>query len=146
MTVSAALDNPRTLQFSRIPVYGKDIDDITGKVLRTHLFAAERNGQGSEPITNLAQSILRVAEKMPVQELLDQMIKHHLHLCLVEDEFGQTAGIVTLEDAIETLLGREIIDESDTVEDMQQLARDKYQQRLRESDSHPAASSSRQDL
>ena len=146
LTVSAALDNPRTLQFSRIPVYGKDIDDITGKVLRTHLFAAERNGQGSEPITNLAQSILRVAEKMPVQELLDQMIKHHLHLCLVEDEFGQTAGIVTLEDAIETLLGREIIDESDTVEDMQQLARDKYQQRLRESDSHPAASSSRQDL
>ena len=53
------------------------------------------------------------------------MIKNHVHLCLVEDEFGQTAGIVTLEDAIETLLGREIVDESDTVEDMQELARNK---------------------
>jgi len=66
-----------------------------------------------------------------VQKLLDLCIKNQMHLFLVEDEFGQTSGIVTLEDAIETLLGREIIDESDTVADMQELARLKYRERLR---------------
>ena len=64
--------------------------------------------------------------------MLDRFIKNRAHLFLVEDEFGQTAGIVTLEDAIETLLGREILDERATVADMQELARDKYRQRLRE--------------
>jgi CBS domain containing-hemolysin-like protein len=131
-TVSAALDEDKTRQFSRIPIYGEDIDDITGKVLRNDLYIAERDGQGEDPVKNLAKPIIRVSEKLPVYQLLDLMIKGRVHLCLVEDEFGQTAGIVTLEDAIETLLGREIIDESDTVADMQALARDKYRERLRE--------------
>ena len=91
---------------------------------------AERSGQGAEPVSNFAKPILRVSEKLPVQQLLDYMLKNHVHLCLVEDEFGQTSGIVTLEDAIETLLGREIVDESDIVTDMQEMARDKYRERL----------------
>ena len=66
-----------------------------------------------------------------VLNMLDLLIKNHMHLVLVEDEFGQPAGIVTLEDAIETLLGREIMDERDTVTDMQELARGKYRERLR---------------
>ena len=65
--------------------------------------------------------------------LLDVFIRRREHLFLVEDEYGQTAGIVTLEDAVETMLGREIMDESDTVADMQELARTKYRGRMRES-------------
>ena len=138
LTVSEALDEPGTKQFSRIPIYAEGIDDITGKVLRIDLFVAERSGHGDEQIKNFAKPLMRVSEQLPVQQLLDQMIKNRLHLCLVEDGFGQTAGIVTLEDAIETLLGREIVDESDTVEDMQKLARDKYRERLRENKVKPS--------
>lgn len=130
--VTEALDQVLTRQFTRMPIYGEGIDDITGKVIRADLFEAEREGHGSEPIKRFAKKIIRVSEKLPVQQLIDLFIKHRAHLFLVEDEFGQTAGIVTLEDAIETLLGREILDETDTVEDMQELARGKYRQRLRE--------------
>lgn len=131
LSVSEALENTASKRFSRMPIYGSDIDDITGKVLRADLYEAERSGHGGDPVSAHAKPILRVSEKMPVQFLLDKFIKNRAHLFLVEDEFGQTAGIVTLEDAIETLLGREIVDESDQVADMQELARDKYRARLR---------------
>lgn len=130
-TVSAALDAPETRQFARMPVYAENTDNVIGKVMRIYLFEAERQGRGDEPIKAITKEIFRVSEKLPVQTLLDQFIKHRAHLYLVEDEFGQTAGIVTLEDAIETLLGREIMDEKDTVADMQALAREQYRNRLR---------------
>ena len=130
-TVTEALDHPQTKQFTRIPVYVGSTDDIVGKVIKRDLFEAERNGQGVAPVGDYVKPIKRVSEKLPVQQLLDMFIKDRAHLFLVEDEFGQTAGIVTLEDAIETLLGREIIDESDAIEDMQEFARGKYRERLR---------------
>ncbi len=138
MSVSEALDDPQTRQFSRMPIYDESPDIIVGKVLRHDLFMAERSGQGDEPVKNFAKQILAVSEKLPVVHLLELMLKNRVHLCLVEDEFGQTSGIVTLEDAIETLLGREIVDESDAVVDMQKLARDKYRERLRGGKVKPA--------
>ena len=132
LTVTEALDQTQTRQFTRMPIYGEGIDDIKGKVIRADLFEAERSGRGSDPINQFTKPIIRVSEKLPVQQLLDMFIKNRAHLFLVEDEFGQTSGIVRLKDAIETLLGREILDESDIVEDMQALARGKYRQRLRE--------------
>lgn len=131
LSVSEALDESATRQFTRIPVYGTDFDDIKGKVIRIDLFEAERAGHGKEPIKHFIKPVIRVSEKLPVHQLLDMFIKNRAHLFLVEDEFGQTAGIVTLEDAIETLLGREILDERDTVEDMQALARNRYRERLK---------------
>ena len=131
-TVTEALNHPQSAQFTRIPIYGEGSDNITGKVLMRDLFEAERAGHGSDPISKYAKKIIRVSEKLPVQQLMDMFIKNHLHLFLVEDEFGQTSGVVTLEDAIETLLGREIVDESDKFEDMQALARGKYRERLRQ--------------
>ena len=132
VTVREALELPQTKQFTRIPVFREGIDDITGKVIRKDLYEAERSGHGDDPVSKYAVPIMRVSEKLPVQQLLDHFIKNKVHLCMVEDEFGQTVGIVTLEDAIETLLGREIVDESDQVEDMQKFAKGKYRDRLRE--------------
>lgn len=131
LTVSEALDQENTRQYTRMPIYGKTRDEVTGKVIRGDLFEAERSGDGDKPIKDFAKEVIRVSEKLPVQNLLDQFIKNKLHLFLVEDEYGQTAGVVTLEDAIETLLGQEIMDERDTVSDLQAHARDKYRDRLR---------------
>ena len=132
ITVHDALELQQTKQFTRIPTFREGVDDITGKVITKDLYEAERSGHGDDPISKYAVPIMRVSEKLPVQQLLDHFIKNKVHLCMVEDEFGQTVGIVTLEDAIETLLGREIVDESDQVEDMQKLAKGKYRNRLRE--------------
>ncbi len=131
MTVSDALEIPETKQFARMPVYGESIDAIKGMVIRVDLYEAERAGQGKDPVVNFSKPLFRVSEKLPVDTLLDLFIKKRAHLFLVEDEFGQTAGIVSLEDALETLLGREIVDENDVVVDMQALARGKYRARLR---------------
>lgn len=131
MTVAQALDEKSTQQFTRIPVYQDAKDNVVGKVLRADLYEAERSGSGGELLSQHIKPVITVSEKMSVHSLLDYFIKKRKHLFMVTDEFGQMSGVVTLEDAIETLLGREIIDETDEVADMQALARSNYRQKLR---------------
>jgi CBS domain containing-hemolysin-like protein len=130
-TVGEALAELSDVPFTRLPVYQADLDAIEGMVLRPRLHEIEREGGADRPLTECIAPIHRVSEELPVLRLLDLFIRRREHMFLVEDEYGQTAGIVTLEDAVETLLGREIMDESDTVEDMQELARNKYRGRRR---------------
>lgn len=133
LTAGEALAQMAQVPFTRLPVYESDLDTVVGQVLRPRVLEAERDEGGDSPLADCLVPIYRVSGELPVLRLLDLFIKRREHLFLVEDEYGQTAGIVTLEDAVETLLGREIMDESDTVEDMQELARTKYRGRLRES-------------
>ncbi len=77
------------------------------------------------PIKSILKPIFRVSEKLPVFYLMDLFIERKEHLFVVHDSFEQYMGIVTLEDAIETLLGVEIVDEADKVVDMQQLAKER---------------------
>ncbi|MEE4193272.1 MAG: hemolysin family protein [Halieaceae bacterium] len=132
MTLKEALAALEDKPFTRIPIYLGNMDTVSGLVLRPRIFEAELEGQGDHKLEDFSLPIFRVSEDLPVLFLLDQFIKRREHLFLVEDSYGQTAGIVTLEDALETLLGREIMDESDQVEDMQQLARSKFRSRLQE--------------
>ena len=76
--------------------------------------------------------IFSIHENIPVSYALDMFIKRKEHMFLVTDSYGQTEGIVTLEDCIETLLGLEIMDESDTTEDMRKLAKDQMKKRQKE--------------
>ncbi|OUS02652.1 transporter [Gammaproteobacteria bacterium 42_54_T18] len=130
-TITEAIKNVRTANFTRIPVYEGTIDSITGLVIKTYLYESEIQGQGKLTLSEVATPIWRVSENLPVLNLLDLFIKRNDHIFIVEDHFGQTAGVVSLEDAIETFLGREIVDESDQVEDLQKLAKDTYRQRLK---------------
>ena len=132
ISVSEALEEEKTKQFSRIPVFRDNRDDIIGLVINRELLFKDREGKSDVKISHFSKPIMRVSESLPVQQLLDLFIKKQEHLFLVEDQFGQTAGIVTLEDAIETMLGREIVDETDTIEDMQKFAKGKYRNRLRQ--------------
>jgi CBS domain containing-hemolysin-like protein len=131
ITISEAITNEKTANFTRMPIYDGAIDNITGVVLKAHLYENERQGNGKIELSEIATSIWRVSESLPVLNLLDLFIKRNEHIFIVEDHFGQTAGVVSLEDAIETFLGREIIDESDQVEDLQKLAKSNYRQRLK---------------
>jgi len=100
-------------------------------VLKTDLYNYERQGKGDILLKDICSPVHSTSEALPVLNLLDLFIKRHDHLFVVEDHFGQTSGVVTLEDAIETLLGKEIVDESDRVEDLQQMAKQQYRERLR---------------
>ncbi|CAA0096023.1 Uncharacterised protein [Halioglobus japonicus] len=130
LTVKEAMTQLQTQpMFTRLPVYENSLDSVIGLVLRPGILEAMLAGDGDKPVTDYLVPIHRVSLELPILTLLDSFIRRRDHLFLVEDEYGQTAGVVTLEDAIETLLGREIMDESDTVADMQELARDKYRER-----------------
>jgi len=131
VTITDAISSEKTANFTRIPVYDDSIDNICGVILKAHLYEGERQGKGSDSLESIVNPIGRVSENLPVLNLLDLFIKRHEHIFVVEDHFGQTAGVVTLEDAIETFLGREIVDESDQVEDLQKLAKAQYRQRLK---------------
>ncbi|MFT7459850.1 MAG: CBS domain containing-hemolysin-like protein [Planctomycetota bacterium] len=109
--------------FSRIPVYGDSPDDITGFVLRSDLLHAMAAGDVSNIVTQYKREMVSVNEMMPLSKVMDNLLHQRTHIMLVVDEYGSVRGILTLEDALETMLGLEIVDESDNVTDMQELAR-----------------------
>jgi CBS domain containing-hemolysin-like protein len=111
-------------KFSRIPVYQGSIDNIIGVVFSKKIFQAILEDDKTE-LKNLMVPLFSINENIPVSFALDMFIKRKEHMFLVTDSYGQTEGILTLEDCIETLLGIEIMDEMDTTEDMRKLAKDK---------------------
>ncbi len=119
--ISELLEDKRTYKFSRVPVYDQNIDNIVGMVLTKKIFKqAIKDKQVT--ISSIMDEINTINENIPVSKALNSFIKVKGHMLLVVDGYDQTEGIVTLEDCIETLLGKEIMDELDTTEDMRKLA------------------------
>jgi CBS domain containing-hemolysin-like protein len=119
------------LRFSRIPVYTGSMDEVIGYVLKHELLTHLVDGQDDIPLSELRRDIIAVKESFPIPELFSHFTEKREHIALVVDDFGGTAGIVTMEDVIETLLGLEIVDEQDHTIDMQALARSKWEERAR---------------
>jgi len=128
-SVREVLDKYNDIEFSRIPVYEDGLDNIIGVVRRHVLLKSKAEDQFDVTMGELAKPIHAVEENDSVGDVLDEFVKRREHLFMVKDQFGQVAGLVTLEDAIETLLGVEIVDETDSVVDMRKLALDNWRKK-----------------
>ncbi len=134
MTVDEALARHPNPPFSRIPIYGDNLDDVRGFVLKTELLSEKLAGRGARELHEIGREIQAVSDKATLERVLERPIDTHLHTLLVLDEFGGLAGVVTLEDVVEALLGLEIVDEGDKTEDLRKLARQRWQERQRRLD------------
>ena len=119
------------LKFSRIPVYKEKTNNITGFILKDDVLEEMLDNKGPDALSTLRRDILMTSNNTPIPELFEFFVEKRAHIAMVSDEYGNSVGIVTMEDIIETLLGLEIMDESDRVEDMQELARKNWENRAK---------------
>ena len=131
ITVSEALDAKPSVTFSRLPLYEKDLDHVTGFILRDDLLHSKALDGDDFKLQTLRRDIKTVSDTMPLSDLLEFLLDQRQQIALVIDEYGGTNGLVTIEDVVETLLGMEIVDEMDRVEDMRALARRQWEKRAK---------------
>ncbi len=120
-SIAELLSKQNRTMFSRIPIY-TDQDKITGFVLRDDLLIAQNNGQGEVALKHFRRELDAILDAFSLLQAFERFVGSGVHIMLVVSEYGDTQGIITFEDILESLLGLEIMDESDTVEDMQVLA------------------------
>lgn len=122
-TIESYYSNDKRQHFSRLPTYhAGSKDHITGYVLKSDVLVALIEGRGEEELGALRRDIIAVNERHPITDLFSTFMARKEHIAVVLDDFGGMAGIVTMEDIIETLLGLEIVDETDATSDMRILA------------------------
>lgn len=131
MNVSESLPFVVKTPFSRLPVYGEDLDDITGLVLKDEVLICMSHDHCEGTLESIKRQILSVPDSLSLSDILEFFLDKRQHLAIVLDEYGGTRGLVTLEDVVETLFGMEIMDEMDSVADMQALARQQWEKRAR---------------
>lgn len=127
-----ATDAQRALRdcpFSRLPLYGKDIDDIVGFALKDKIMLYQPSGGDVLTLKSFKRKIHAVPESMLLPVLLDSFLNNRQQIAIIVDEYAGVKGLVTLEDVIETLLGMDIVDETDNVADMRLLARQQWSKR-----------------
>lgn len=126
MHLNEFLENKEFLQFSRIPVYHDDVENITGYILRQTVFEKLTENKENLKLADIKRNITIVPESATLLNLWEILLDNKEYIALVIDEYGGMAGIVTIEDLVESVLGFEIIDEKDTISDMQEYARQRW--------------------
>ncbi len=129
LTVEEFYQQNKPLIFSRVPIYEDRSDHIIGFVLKDELLEAIAEGHLAKKLKDFRLDINFIEDTKPVTEALDTLIRNKTHIAIVRDQYGSITGLITQEDVFETLLGYEIMDESDKVADLQKLARDLWQKR-----------------
>ncbi len=124
-TVNDFFENNQPLQFSRIPIYENNPENIVGLVLKDDILKALAENKYDMPLEKLLRPIKSLENNTPLHELFDKLVGERTHMFAVIDNYGTVVGIVTMEDLLETILGLEIVDETDTRIDMQQAALEK---------------------
>jgi CBS domain containing-hemolysin-like protein len=117
--------------FSRIPLFRDKPDHVTGFVLRDDVLLAASKDRLDTPLSELARPVHSVPVDQPLSTAFEKLVAGRHHIAVVVDEYGGLAGLVTLEDVVETLLGLEIVDEADTKTDMRDFARSEWEKRAR---------------
>jgi CBS domain containing-hemolysin-like protein len=131
-TIQDFYNSAKKLPFSRIPLFEGDVNEhISGYFLKAELLENLVQGNGAQVLGSIKRDITVLPENLPISDLFNHFLEKREHIVLVVDEYGGMAGIVTMEDVMETLLGMEITDESDNTIDMQALARKNWQVRAR---------------
>lgn len=123
------LENKNYLKFSRIPVYLEKEENITGYVFRQTVFEKLAEDKHKLKLKDVKREIILAPNNMALFSLWEKLLTEKEHIALIVDEYGGFDGIVTMEDIIETLLGLEIVDETDTITDMQKFARERWKTR-----------------
>ncbi|GAB6190709.1 hemolysin family protein [Desulfocastanea catecholica] len=131
MKINESLKQITETPFSRLPLYRKHIDAITGFVRKDDVLISTTQKRGDETLKALKRNIIAVPESVSLTSLLERFLKDRQHIAIVVNEYGGADGLVTLEDLIETLMGLEIMDETDDVEDMRSLARKQWLERAK---------------
>ncbi|HRI45994.1 MAG TPA: hemolysin family protein [Ignavibacteriaceae bacterium] len=129
MTLDDFLKEKDFLKFSRIPVYSVEEEHVTGYVFRHQVFEKLAEDLSGLKLKDIKREIVIIPDTKPLLQVWEILLEKREHIALVVDEYGGMDGIVTMEDIIETLLGFEIVDEKDTISDMQQFARDRWKNR-----------------
>ncbi|MBQ49639.1 MAG: hemolysin [Zetaproteobacteria bacterium] len=129
LTVNEFIEQHSRIRFSRIPIYEETHEELVGFVLLADILKAKVAGNGAKPLSFYARKIATIPKGTTVLMAFRKAIAEKTQIIAVIDEHGGLSGIVTLEDIVETILGYEIVDEGDTVADMQQLARLLWQHR-----------------
>ncbi|PLX13232.1 MAG: hemolysin [Marinilabiliales bacterium] len=129
LSLQEFLNNKEYLKFSRIPVYNGDDENITGYVFRHKVFENLAEDKHHLKLKDIKRDILVFPQTMVLFSLWEKLLEKKEHIALIVDEYGGMDGIVTMEDVIETLLGLEILDEKDTITDMQKYARERWKTR-----------------
>lgn len=127
LTIGEVMQRHRALPFSRIPIYGDSLDDVTGFVLRHDILSRAAHDEDNICLCDIKRDLHPIPEGVSVAHALNEFVKRQQHIFLVIDEYGGMAGVLTMEDALESLLGAEITDESDLVADMRKMAQERYQ-------------------